>query len=226
MGKGHTSPSSPSSPHHFLFLPLHPLLPWSRFSSITFESLLISHHFSCLSKWQFFLAHPPQFQSRMTKFSRNFWSPSVPRFASLDSSHRFLGIHRSKKSRFQSLLNLTLQPYELFALQLYCFTVYIALHLLDLFVWHLLLTPASEFPVDTLSKRTSLYFGHIPDLPSLRGSNCPQNYGFLCQIFERRILRPSLRSTVVLGWEHRKHQTKNEKKHKRKDMQQRCHKWG
>ena len=174
----------------------------------------------------------------MTKrFSQNFWSPSVPRFASLDSSHRFLGIHRSKKSRFQSLLNLTLQPYDnLWALQVYSFIalqytlLYINLtFLFDICFWRLLRNfPSIHFQNGHLSiLDTFLIFPRYGD-PIVHKTEFIKKkiYGFLCQIFERRILRPRLRSTVVLGWEHRTHQTKNEKKHKRKDMQQRCHKWG
>ena len=100
--------------------------------------------------------------------------------------------------------------------------------LFDICFWRLLRNfPSIHFQNGHLSiLDTFLIFPRYGDPIVHKTEFIKKNYGFLCQIFERRILRPSLRSTVVLGWEHRKHQTKNEKKHKRKDMQQRCHKWG
>ncbi len=200
QSKGH------SSLDHCLFLPFQ----WSRFSSTTCQSLtflIISHDFraSGNSFWPIRLTSSREWRllPKFERFSRNFWSPSVPRFA----SHRFLGVHRSckKSNGFQSLLNMTLLPY-------------IALHYLtfvcdvsDVCFWRLLRNfPRSiHFQNEDFSILDTFPIFPRYKHPIAHKAGFGKIYGCLCQIFERGIFQPSVRFAVVLGWKHRKHQTKS-----------------
>lgn len=230
MGKGHTSPSSPSSPsspHHFLFLPLHPLLPWSRFSSLLNHSsfLIISHVWvSGSSFWPIHLSSSREWRNDSVatfevQVSRDL-RRSIPRIDSSESTE-------AKNPDFNLCwtwpysLMITYELYRFTALSLYsihCFT----------FTWPFCLTSASDacFGISrryTFKTDISLFWTHSWS-SLVTGIQLSTKLWFSMPDF--RTSHPSAKSPIYRCPRLRTSNTKNEKKHKRKDMQQRCHKWG